>query len=126
VLAVGWSLTYAEDSEQNWTSEGETVSQGGAPATKATPKEEYELLYETMKDFHQGIIDFEFKHGVVLSVIVGWFITSDRARDFIAKSSLSAVAIILVMILLTIFHFIWVRTYSKLLVTRSVKLIICQ
>ena len=84
-----------------------------APTSRATPKEEHELLYGIIKDFHDSIIDFEFKHGVILSVILGWIITSDKARDFISKSPIAYICIIIVMILLTTFHFIWVRVYSS-------------
>jgi hypothetical protein len=78
----------------------------------ATSKEEYELLYGLMKDSYSGLIDFEFKHGTILSVVAGWFITSDKARDFLSTSIISVLLVLVIMIALTTFHARWVHVYK--------------
>jgi hypothetical protein len=84
-----------------------------AISTGATPKEEYDLLYGLMKESYAGLIDFELKHGAVLSVISGWFITSDKARDFLANNPISLILILMVLVSLTYFHTRWVKVYKR-------------
>jgi hypothetical protein len=38
----------------------------------ATPREEYELLARTLKETRDGLIDYSFKHGTILTLIIGW------------------------------------------------------
>jgi hypothetical protein len=78
----------------------------------ATLKEEYELLYGLMKDSYSGLIDFEFKHGTILLVMAGWFITSDKAREFLSISILSVLLVLVILIALTTFHARWVHVYK--------------
>ena len=84
-----------------------------ATSTGATPKEEYDLLYGLMKESYAGLIDFEFKHGAVLSVISGWFITSDKARDFLTNNPISLILILIFLASLTYFHTRWVKVYKQ-------------
>jgi hypothetical protein len=79
----------------------------------ATPREEHELLYGLMKDSYTGLIDFEFKHGTVLTLIAGWFITSDKARDFIATNLISLTLMLVFLVALTSFHAKWVKVYKS-------------
>src|SRR5690348_13140796 len=78
----------------------------------ATPGEEYELLYGLMKESYSGLIDFEFKHGTILSLVAGWFITSDKARDFVSTSIISVLLVLVILIALTTFHARWVHVYK--------------
>jgi len=79
----------------------------------ATPREEHELLYGLMKDSYTGLIDFEFKHGTVLTLIAGWFITSDKARDFISTHLISLILMLVFLVALTYFHAKWVKVYKS-------------
>jgi hypothetical protein len=38
----------------------------------ATQREEYELLARTLKETRDGLIDYSFKHGTILTLIIGW------------------------------------------------------
>jgi hypothetical protein len=41
------------------------------PGGQASPKEKYELLYGSMKDYYAGLVDFEYKHAGFLARMAG-------------------------------------------------------
>jgi hypothetical protein len=99
------------------TAEGDNAQAfPAAPASvtaqdQASRKEQYELLHRSMEDAYSGLIDFEFKQAAALTVALGWFITSEGARTFISGNHFAKYSIVLTVLLLTCFHYKWVRTY---------------
>ena len=82
--------------------------------TQATPKERNDLLVDQLKEYYAGVIDFEFKHATVLTLIVGWLLSSETARKTLAADRVAAVGVCAVVLLLTAFHAVWVwRFYAR-------------
>lgn len=80
---------------------------------KATPKERHELLLSFLKEHYSGMIDFEFKNETLLSLALGWFITSESARQFLLGNSLARYSLCGMLLLLTCFHSRWVYTFWR-------------
>jgi hypothetical protein len=81
--------------------------------TQASPKDRYELLAGMLKDYYTGLIDFEFKQGSLLALVGGWLITSDGARKFLLERPVIQAILIGFLVLLTSFHYTWVKTYKS-------------
>jgi hypothetical protein len=52
----------------------------------ATAREEYELLARTLKETRDGLIDYSFKHGTILTLIIGWIVSSGTTQEFLKGS----------------------------------------
>jgi hypothetical protein len=79
--------------------------------TEAGLKEKHEYLVAVLKDTYSGLIDFAFKRGALLAIAMGWLVTSDDARAFLAHSSTSKFCLCAAVILLTYFHSRWVGVF---------------
>jgi len=49
---------------------------------EASPKEKFDTLFGLLKDHYAGLLDFEFKHATVLTLLLGWGLASNEARSF--------------------------------------------
>jgi hypothetical protein len=52
-----------------------------------TTQEQFALLYERLKFYHDGAIDAVFKVTAPLLVVIGWVTTSDSARSVLARDA---------------------------------------
>lgn len=63
---------------------------------------------------YNGLIDFEFKHGGFIAIVIGWLATSERAQLVITASVWIRIAGTISIIALTILHAIWCsRWYTR-------------
>jgi hypothetical protein len=84
---------------------------GEQAAVEATPKERNELLVGLLKDHYAGLLDFEFKHGAFLTLILGWILSSETARKTFAADGIAVGVACGAMLILTVLHAVWVRTF---------------
>jgi hypothetical protein len=54
---------------------------------ESSPQEQFVLLYERLKFYHDSAIDAVFKVTTPLLVVIGWLITSDSTRAVLARDS---------------------------------------
>jgi hypothetical protein len=83
------------------------------PLLKASPKEKFDTLYELLKEHYAGLIDFEFKHGTVLTLLLGWVLASKDARDFLHSYGGVARFVCVAVLLYAAFHSIWVWNFYR-------------
>lgn len=77
-------------------------------------KEKHDLLYGIHKQLFSTLLDFEFKHGTILIVIVGWVLTAQRTQELFASSVAIRIGISMAVFSLTLLHAIWViRFYLR-------------
>ena len=79
--------------------------------TKAPERERHEYLSRMLKDYHDGLIDFAFKHGVLLTAILGWVVSSQTAQDFFRSAQEIRYVSIGTMLLYAAAHVLWVRRW---------------
>jgi hypothetical protein len=48
-------------------------------------KDKFDLLYESLKDEFKGYIDFLMKTWTFIIITMGWILTSQQSREFLAK-----------------------------------------
>jgi len=46
---------------------------------EAFPKEKFDTLFGLLKDHYTGLLDFEFKHATVLTLLLGWGLVSPNS-----------------------------------------------
>lgn len=78
------------------------------PASHASRREEFDLLYDMLKQTQDWLIDFEFKQGAFLFIVLGWTVSSDKAQAFFRAHPFMQVAMTALMLGLTMFHAYWV------------------
>jgi len=91
--------------------------------TEASLKDQHEYLVSVLKDTYSGLIDFAFKHGALIAIAMGWLVTSDDARAFLAQSPISRFCLCAAVILLTSFHARWVGVFYRRSVDAHQKLV---
>ena len=79
----------------------------------ASAKERFEMLYATLQQFHSGLIEFEFKHGAFLFLILGWLLTADKAQLFLQSHPPVRCLLMLSIVGLTVFHAYWVYRHYR-------------
>jgi hypothetical protein len=72
-------------------------------------KDKFDILHKLLETHYKSIIDFEFRHATILTVGLGWLITSESARHFFAKNFHIKVIVACSMLVYTIFHAIWIK-----------------
>lgn len=50
-------------------------------------KAHFDVLFESLKDYHQGFLDSAFKATGFLILVLGWLLTSKEARAYLAGSA---------------------------------------
>lgn len=74
-------------------------------------RDRFNVLHGTLSWLYSALIDFEFKHGSLLAIVLGWLITAENAQKFFAMSLLARISITIAMLSLTILHAFWVRRF---------------
>ncbi|HKP03657.1 MAG TPA: hypothetical protein VJU77_09895 [Chthoniobacterales bacterium] len=57
------------------------------PVAVASPKEKHDFLVGVLKEVRAAVIDFMFKQAAILTLIMGWVISSQPAQSFLAAHS---------------------------------------
>jgi uncharacterized membrane protein (UPF0136 family) len=84
------------------------------PVQQATPKEKFDVLYATLSQLHEGLIQFELHNGTFLFLIFGWLLTAADAQLLLQASRPIRLALIVTLFGLTGFHAWWVyRHYVR-------------
>src|SRR5262245_59375167 len=83
------------------------------PPEKASPKEQFDLLFGLLKDHYTGLIDFQFKHGTVLTLFIGWAIASEQAEKFVRGHCSFAWLGCAVLLFYVGFYSRWVWTFCQ-------------
>jgi hypothetical protein len=88
-----------------------THEAGGATEAAASLKDKHEFLITVLRDTYTGLIEFAFRHGAILAIALGWLITSDNAREFLSSNTIAKYSLCSAALLLTYFHYRWVRVF---------------
>src|SRR5689334_16519625 len=64
---------------------GREPSPAAAPEGRGTKKEQFELLYGILKAYHDSSLDTALKAMGFLLLVMGWVLTSENARVFLAR-----------------------------------------
>jgi hypothetical protein len=64
----------------------EFPADGHAAKDGATAKEKHDFLVALLKESRYGLVDFMFKQAAILFLFLGWIMTSDSVRQFLASS----------------------------------------
>lgn len=67
-------------------------------------KEKYGLLYESLKDIYNDYAAVVIKMVVLLIICLGWFITSEKSRNFFKKNRAIRIVSIIVLVVIGIIH----------------------
>ena len=86
--------------------------------TQASAEPEFRLLLEALRAYQAGVVDSGFKTLALMVGALGWFITSQSARDFLAGNELARNAI-LFFLALTVLAYA-VMAYRIYLLSQSV------
>jgi Ni/Fe-hydrogenase subunit HybB-like protein len=87
-----------------------TATELETPA-RASDKEKHDFLVTILKESRYGLIDFMFKHGTVLTLALGWLLTSDKSREFIGSSrSIQIVTACLIFVYAGLFS-VWIYAF---------------
>lgn len=73
------------------------------------PKEKFDLLVSSLKDHQDRLPTFAVQHGIFLSVVVGWLVTSDQAHQLVSQSLLIRTIGTGALAVLTFLHGFWLR-----------------
>jgi hypothetical protein len=77
----------------------------------ATPKEEFDVLYATLHQLHEGLIEFEFRNGALLFLVLGWLLTAVDAHNLLRENLPIRLAITIALSGLTLLHAMWVHRH---------------
>jgi hypothetical protein len=86
--------------------------------TQASAESEFRLLLEALRSYQAGVVDSGFKTLALMVGALGWFITSQSARDFLTGNELARNAI-LFFLALTVLAYA-VMAYRIYLLSQSV------
>ncbi|MBA3571473.1 MAG: hypothetical protein H0W34_05775 [Pyrinomonadaceae bacterium] len=85
-----------------------------AQATPSAPaKDKHDFLVALLKESRYGLIDFMFKQAAVLTLLIGWVVSSDKARDFIAGANIVQTIGACVVSLYSLLFVFWAWTYRQ-------------
>jgi hypothetical protein len=79
----------------------------------ANEKEQFDVLYESLRTFQTGFVDAAFKATASFLLVLGWLVTSDKAREFLLKDpSRRYLAVLAVILAGVIYASISIRVYK--------------
>jgi len=111
IFAIGCEFSIAQDniSEESSRPNMETHSTNDQNLSN---KEKYDLLYEASKDIHNGYNIDVMKSLALLIIGIGWFVTSDKSREFFTKSRAARKSAVIAAVVLCAVH-VWssISTY---------------
>lgn len=67
-------------------------------------KDKHAFIYESLKDKYKGYTTDVMKTLAFLLICLGWFITSDKSRDFFKKNRIARVSSIITLVIIGIIH----------------------
>lgn len=88
---------------------GHAVRDQGA---EASAKERNDFLIDLLRETRAALIDFMFKQSAVLILVIGWIVSSENARKFVAAAEVRRLGTAGVCIYALLFLY-WMRTYSR-------------
>lgn len=67
-------------------------------------KYKHEIVYESLKDKYKGYVTDIMKTLAFLLICIGWFITSDKSRNFFKKNKVIRISAIIALVIIGIIH----------------------
>lgn len=67
-------------------------------------KDKFDLMYESFKDTFKGYVDNVFKTWASIIIAIGWILTSDKSRDFLAQQRAAYMWLLVAIVVITILH----------------------
>src|SRR4051812_10181731 len=84
------------------------------PNEQANPKEKFDVLYATLIQLHEGLVQFEVSNGAFLFLYFGWLLSAAPAQQLIHTNQAVRYAVIVALLALTSLHAVWVlRHYVR-------------
>lgn len=83
------------------------------PSPEASAKEKHDFLIGVLKETRAGVVDFMFKQGAILTLVMGWVISSKPAQEFFAAHSAARYAAAAGVMFLCLFLTRWVLIYRS-------------
>ena len=98
-LSLAQGNVYSESFRSN--------DQSGLTANQdALKKEKFDLLYTSSKDIYNGYNVDVMKSLALLIIGIGWFVTSDKSREFFRKSRTARTSALIAAVILCLVH-VW-------------------
>ena len=76
----------------------------GQDQNEITDKDKYDYAYESLKDIYNDYWAIVIKMVVLLVICLGWFITSEKSRNFFKKNRAIRIVSIIVLVVIGIIH----------------------
>jgi len=83
------------------------------PGLEASAKEKHDFLVGVLKETRAGVVDFMFKQAAILTLVLGWVISSQTAQAFFAAQPEARYAAAAGVIFLCPFLTRWVLNYRR-------------
>lgn len=79
----------------------------------SSAKDKHDFLVSLLKESRSGMIDFMFKQAAVLTLFIGWIISSDDAQRFISGEPDLRIPSVFAIALYAFLFIYWILTYRK-------------
>ena len=90
-----------------------TETNESGPGSTASTKEKHDFLIGVLKDARGSVVDFMFKQAAILTLVMGWVISSEHAQTFFKMHRAARYAGLIGVIFLCLFLTLWVRNYRN-------------
>ncbi len=104
ILFSGELFGWQNQDSINVETENVQVQPGQLIKTQISVKEKHDFIYDSFKDIYSSYGIDVMKILAFLVLCIGWFITSDKSRDFYKKNRVVRISSIIALIVLGIIH----------------------
>lgn len=108
VCVTGYPLSEANElDDAQDTANGVSInssSQSQPAAARMSIEKEFDMLYQSLKEIHADYYSDVMKTVVFLIIALGWFITSNKSRDFFRKNRTARISSILAVAIICVIH----------------------
>ena len=118
ICVTGWPLSGAHelDDAQDTANGISTHSsrQSQPAAARMSIEKEFDMLYQSLKEIHADYYSDVMKTLAFLIIALGWFITSNKSREFFRKNRVARISSILAVAIICVIHVRFcILTYSS-------------
>jgi hypothetical protein len=85
----------------------------GVEVTSAPDKDKHDFLVSLLKESRYRMVDFMFKQAAVLTLLIGWILSSKEAREFIAGAPIVRKAYAFAVALYALLSIFWAWTFRR-------------